>query len=489
MAVLALVSILLIGVATASLSDRPPDSNWAWPVIALSAVWLIAYAVSAHLFFRTSYLFTSAYVVCLVVFHLGLLAQYTAAGIDVREWAAVDVRWMSNAAWYTLIALGSLGLGFSGSCLWRRKSREDYLGIDAGTRAQQNLSRVRNLGYGLAIASALLLLVAVVQLGNILQYTRFELFYLVADTRTIGVFTMFAPSAALALVLTAQTKTQRRYGYAIGVVMLVLLLASGYRSVALFPLLVGIVIWVKLGRRVPTGIAIAVMFAVLFVIPVAGYLRSLGPYDRLTIEDFVKSTSQASVRDAFASMGSALGILATTLEAIPADEQYRQGRSYLTYVRSALPNLGSKMDQSNSRAEIYQAMQVNQEARLRLPPSDWASLKLIPTAFLQGHGTGFSAIAEPYFNFGYAGVLIFFIALGVFLGRFDQVPLALNFRWLSFSILFYWNLLVTVRNDFGVFTKPAVFTLICLGLWVAVRRFVPVQWLQVRTAHNATQRL
>lgn len=487
--VLAVVSIVIAGIATIALSDRSPGVGWAWPIIAVSTVWLIVYGISAHLYFRTSYLFTSAYVMSLVVFHLGLLGQYTVAGIDSPGWSGLDVRWLSNAGWYTVIALASLGLGFSAACLLSRKARERHRVADVGVYASTNLSRVRNLGYGLALASGLLVLLAIAQLGNILKYTRFELFYLVADTRSIGVFTMFAPSAALAMVLTAQTKTQRRFGYLFAIAMLGILLLSGYRSVALFPLLAGIVVWVKLGRRIPVGIAVAVLFSVLFIIPIAGYLRSLGPYDRLTLQDFIESTNKASVGDAFASMGSALGILATTIESIPKDEQYRYGRSYVSHLQSALPNLGFTMDLSNSRAEIYQAMQLNREARLRLAPSDWASLVIIPTAFLQGHGVGFSAIAEPYLNFGYAGVVVFFVLLGIFLARFDQVPLLLSYRWLTFATIFFWNMLVTVRNDFGVFTKPAIFTAICLGLWIAVRRFVPVPWLQGRNPQNATLHL
>ena len=34
-------------------------------------------------------------------------------------------------------------------------------------------------------------------------------------------------------------------------------------------------------------------------------------------------------------------------------------------------------------------------------------------------------------------------------------------------------ILVTVRNDFANFTKPAAFMLIILGIWLVVRRFTP----------------
>jgi oligosaccharide repeat unit polymerase len=97
----------------------------------------------------------------------------------------------------------------------------------------------------------------------------------------------------------------------------------------------------------------------------------------------------------------------------------------------------------------------------------------MPESFLAGAGTGYSAVAEPYFSFGLLGVVAWFLILGAFLARMDLANLKLSYHWLVFAAFFYWHLLVTCRNSFGVFTKPSALILFVLGIWLLVRRFTP----------------
>ena len=112
------------------------------------------------------------------------------------------------------------------------------------------------------------------------------------------------------------------------------------------------------------------------------------------------------------------------------------------------------------------------EGLLRLSPSRWASFRAfgIITA-LPGHGVGFSGVAEPYFNFGYICVVLFFVGLGVMSGRLDSLNILLNYPWLLITSLTLWHFVVTVRNDFQNFTKPAAFTLMIAAIWLFVGRF------------------
>ena len=68
-------------------------------------------------------------------------------------------------------------------------------------------------------------------------------------------------------------------------------------------------------------------------------------------------------------------------------------------------------------------------------------------------------------DFNLIGILVFFIAMGVFLGRIECIPLLLHRNWFLFASMIFWHLLPTVRNGLAVFTKPAVFTLIVLLIW------------------------
>ena len=60
-----------------------------------------------------------------------------------------------------------------------------------------------------------------------------------------------------------------------------------------------------------------------------------------------------------------------------------------------------------------------------------------------------------------------------FLARMDCNDLSLEYPWLLFASIFYWQLVVTVRNDFGNFTNAASFTAISLGVWLLFRRLTP----------------
>jgi membrane protein implicated in regulation of membrane protease activity len=70
-------------------------------------------------------------------------------------------------------------------------------------------------------------------------------------------------------------------------------------------------------------------------------------------------------------------------------------------------------------------------------------------------------------------VVFFFLLLGAFLCSLELRSLVLDRQWLLFAVIAYWHLLPTVRNGFAVFTKPAVFTLMAVLLWLLFRRFVP----------------
>jgi oligosaccharide repeat unit polymerase len=332
---------------------------------------------------------------------------------------------------------------------------------------------LRNLATGLVIASAVALAIVILRFGNVLAYSRFALFFQSGDPRFLSLFFFLAPSAALALVTTARTPTQKRASYVFGACILLVALLSGNRSWALFPLLVGAVLWVKLGRRIPLIVALSASAGILLLIPTISMVRNLGTYEQLSLKDFELSQQQSSILDALTEMGSTLNALAVTVQYIPDEEPYRFGQPLYQYLKMAIPNFGLSASLEYDREVLYQRLISDPSADLELQPGDWASWKIIPGSFVAGAGTGFSGIADPYFSFGYAGVCVWFIVLGAFLAKMDMVDIRLNYKWLIFSSLFYWHLLVSCRNTLGIFTKPASLVLCVLAIWIAVRNFLP----------------
>jgi O-antigen polysaccharide polymerase Wzy len=454
-------------------SDFSSSDNWAPFVASVSALWLVAWVASTWVFFGTPYLFASAYVMAIAVFHLGLLIPYGFGIVDVLNWAGEGGRWIRVASWYTALAFGVFGAAFAVHCL-RHKPRRP--GMDVRDRAQLidgNLAKLRNLSVGLALGACASLIIATLSLGNLLAYTRFDLFFRVSDPRFLSLFFFLAPTAAIGLVVTARTKPQRLGSYLFAAVMLLVALLSGNRSWALFPLLAGVIVWVKLGRRIPMTVAASVIAGVLIAIPIVATLRTLGTYEDISLKAIQASKQDAAVIDALFEMGSTLGTLAVTLEHIPEDEPYRLGRPYLIYLRQAIPNIGMTASREYARDTVYQKIMSDPKAVIEMDPADWTSWKVIPESFLSGAGTGYSAVAEPYYSFGPIGLVVWFVAVGLFLARMDLLDIRLHYRWLVFATFFFWSLPVTCRNSFGVFTKPGALILAVIGIWLLVRGLTP----------------
>jgi hypothetical protein len=100
-----------------------------------------------------------------------------------------------------------------------------------------------------------------------------------------------------------------------------------------------------------------------------------------------------------------------------------------------------------------------------MAPADWITFRLNRWKFDNGQGVGFSAIAEPYLNFGTFGVIAYFVLLGVVLAQIDKINvIARPYMYLLLATS-YWPFLRTVRNDFGNFSKPFAFIIIILLIW------------------------
>ncbi|MBW7881854.1 MAG: O-antigen polysaccharide polymerase Wzy [Caldilineaceae bacterium] len=467
-----------IAVALLALGTIPSDdaaltgATFAPSIVAL--IWLACYLVAAYFAFGTPYLFASAYIVSLFVFHFGLLIQDGFGIIRVTNWISGPISpWAVRAGWYTNLALACTGIGFALSNLTARTRRLPVPQV-AQAIAVRNFGWLRHQGMGLLLAAFVLFTLTIATQGNIFALTRLTLFHL-SDTRFISVFSMISPGAATALLISARTKRQRLLAYAVTGFVLLFFLGSGQRSTALFPLLVGVVIWAKTGRRINPVIAAVVLFSTLLIIPMVGYLRTLGTYGEIANSDaFFQATKYADLGRSFQEMGGSIGPLIYTLMLIPADESYRYGNTYWKDLLDLIPNIGLTPDASTARetAEKNLRSGPTREALHAMTPGDWASYHIIPDQFSSGGGAGFSGVAEPYFNFGLPGVLVYFVLLGFFLGKFERVTLPLQPYWLLFAAVIYWHLLPTVRNDYSVFLKPAAFTLIILGIWKLVGRII-----------------
>lgn len=144
----------------------------------------------------------------------------------------------------------------------------------------------------------------------------------------------------------------------------------------------------------------------------------------------VQFANNAAV-EAIAEMGWTQFCLIESMKFVPADEDYRYGRSYLYAFTTIIPNLG-----------FWEYHPAKLESNL----GEWLTNKL-GTNF----GTGFSMCAEAWVNFGNLGFLLFYLwgfALASIFGKIDISIKNNNLAMLAFLLIIFWFSLTIPRNSF-----------------------------------------
>jgi oligosaccharide repeat unit polymerase len=463
--ILLTVSLLFsLGSAMMLWDTSIPTRSWPTYVSIAAITWMGCYALTVWSCDRHLYTFANAYVLVLSIFHLGLIIP---AGLG---WIHVDLGfqigpWLARAGWCAVLALACFGVGVS---LARIRLPRNAHVHPLKERPKKDKSILRQTfldGIGLLIFSFFLFAYAWYSYGNLLKYTRADFYHGVAgaDPRGLGVFLMVFPSALLMLVIGAANAREKAAAWLIVLVGMVVLLFSGYRSAALFPLLAGIIIWVKTGRRFSAITALLSLLAVLYLIPTIGHLRSTGAYEKIGTASIAASFKEAGMDKAFIEMGGTAGVLAHIIRLVPREDSYRYGATYLKAIIEGFPNLTLKL--GRSEREMNPSLAKRGDSAESLKPAQWITYRVAPEKFEKGEGVGFSGIGEAYLNFGFFGVMLFFILLGYALARIDLEELVYRPNLMLFATAMFWPLLKTVRNDSVNFFKPAIFTLIAVLAW------------------------
>jgi oligosaccharide repeat unit polymerase len=435
----------------------------------VSAGCLIWYAIFATTCIRrlgSAYSFANIYIICLGLFHLGLIVP---VGLGIFNIPPITQDpWYERAGWYTALTLGCFGAGFALSL--RSTSRRATSALpDIGAR--RTLDAMRSYGIGLLVAAAVSVVLIISQLGNVFQYARLDLFSGAGDVRGFSLFTFTFPSAAILLLIGARSSTQYAFAALLCAVGFVVFMVTGYRTFALFPLLAGAVIWRRTGRKIPAGLAVVGAVFVMVAIPAILELRtSTARFSSISAQSVGSAFGKANAADTFKELGSSVGVLAKALELVPAADPYRYGMSYVQAAAEMVPNLSTK-NRRWDRDVILSKSGADRDDALRSSElSTWITYHILgDISFSLGYGAGFTAIGEPYVNFGMLGVVVYFGVLGFMLGRLDQKPLLEHPGWLLFACVAFWHFTNTVRNDMPNFTKPLAFIYVCLFIWRAAQ--------------------
>jgi hypothetical protein len=287
---------------------------------------------------------------------------------------------------------------------------------------QRELFRV---GVAVAAIGAGLLWTGAVQLGVLSSgYNAYFERALSEDVRLFGFGFMLFPIGLLIAAVGATRREMTPLGVAVVVVLGPLFLA-GFRGPTIVQVAALLAVWARKDRRVARRVAIGVCAAAILLVPAVRVSRDLGE----GISPGVRTLDPVQV---LLETGGSLHPLVVTAERIESGkEEPWFGRSYLMAAARVIPNVAVRRDTPGART---------------LTPSAWATMHGDPWAFDHGGGIGFSGVAEPYLNFGIAGVVAFFFLLGLLTHVWERSLGGSAFR-AAIGAASFGFLLWTVRND------------------------------------------
>lgn len=454
-----------------------------WVCIAIAAVWRSQFRASDSeaVFLAASMLLmclaTSRYVVglpyisgpmmylgLLGLFHLGLVVPWALFHYDISKaswFAPSDIARVMSLIIYALVAYQ---FGILAAFYMRQSSKPEPNTSPASFNARDLLAS----GSALFFLGALMFVLGLIGLDptGYLQLRYSETFRLMAesDPRFFGTGIMLA-AIGLSVAAAGASKRQFRFVFPMAGIWALMLMYWGFRGPALLAGVIVCAVAVKKDIRFPRSFPWLIAGALLLVLPMIRVAREEPPAERLSGYSF----GDINLFDAPAEMGASIRPLMETV-AIVGPANYWWGRTYWLGIREVVPNLALKWQSADT------------ESAQDLPPNLWITSISDPWLYENSGGIGFSAIAEPYMNFGTAGVVVYFFLIAFLLMKLDQAALR-NCYALAAWALILGPLLWTTRNDSSNFFRPAVWGL----LFVAGVRIISGGYRLIRRSSNESK--
>jgi oligosaccharide repeat unit polymerase len=310
-------------------------------------------------------------------------------------------------------------------------------------------SKVFKVGSSLFLLGSAMFVIGLVRLGSVgydrLTYSETFRLRAESDPRFFGMGITIA-LIGLSLAAAGGSKQQMRITYVYTGFWFLTFFYLGFRSPAITAALLVFAVASKKGVRWPRWAPLVAGLILLIAIPVVRVIRE-EPLDERSLSN---SLHEMSILDGPAEMGSALRPLTETLDLI-GPGNYRYGMTYLRATKGILPNLALRWEAPAT------------ESIDDLSPGHWVTAIVDPWAYKNHGGMGFSGVAEPYMNFGIAGVVVYFFLLAILLVRLEQISIRSSYSLAMWALL-VGPLMWTIRNDFKEFFRPAVWGLLCLGV-------------------------
>ena len=421
---------------------RLSDSTMA---LTAGALLLVSLAVSRYVLRLSFTAGPMLYLALLGLFHLGLVVPWALGIYDISRIPWFDPHGLSHAL--TLIIYSILCFQFGVFVAFGARGRKEESFNKDGSNLED--TKIFAVGILIFVTAAIMFVAGLIQLDPLGYYriTYSEIFRLQAETDPrffgSGITVGFI---GLCLTVAGASKRQLRVAFLCTGIWVLALFYVGFRGPALIAGLIVYAVALKKKMKFPRWFPWVAAALLLVAVPVERLVRDEPLNDR----SFSMTFREINPLDAPAEMGTSIRPLVETADII-GPGNYRHGKTYLVGLEGILPNLSVRWEPGST------------ESIDNLPPSHWITAVVEPWSYRNYGGLGFSAVAEPYMNFGTAGVIIFFLLLAFLLVQLERVSIRSSHALASWALVLG-SLLWTTRNDFSSFFRPAVWGLLCLGL-------------------------
>jgi oligosaccharide repeat unit polymerase len=414
-----------------------------------------AASVTAGLLFFASLLFSRymlripwasgamVYLLLLGLFHLGLVVPWALGVYDISRAPTFVPQGLSRSIALIDYALIAFDVGLI-LAIYVSKLQPNVLRQTTNDPESHEVYTAGCLLLGAGITMFMVGLIGLDPLGYF-RLTYSETFRLRAESDP----RLFGSGITIAFIglSIAAAGASRRYFRVVatgGALWLTGLVYWGFRGPALIAVIIVYIIARKKGVTIPGWAPLSAVVAVLLILPVLRTAREAPLNERfaqLSFRDF-------NLLDSPAEMGMSIRPLVETIDLV-GPKNYRYGRTYWIGILGIVPNLALRWENSSTQREED------------LPPNHWITVVVEPWTYKNYGGMGFSAIAEPYMNFGVGGVIVYFVLLSCFLVWLEQLSVRNSYALAAWALVLG-PLLWTTRNDFSNFFRSAAWGLLTL---------------------------
>jgi oligosaccharide repeat unit polymerase len=423
---------------------------------------LIPFFVTRNSPLAGSFCFPNIFVVLLALFHIGYYIPVRLGLVDGLDYMpSVDSRTGDLAMILYCCALVSFSIGV---CVGVLGSRSHAVRLPSLDRSRIRRARaITWAGASIIVLVLFLFLVFLTQTESIskiltLSYADYWDFLTYEDPRFLMTFVQFMPIGLLLVYVGCWSRGVPRqkliYLHIASALYILWLVLIGARGPAFLSAVAILYVRHLCYRRVSNRTVLAVAVAFLFLVPIVASYRNSPTSERAA------ALKQADLNplSGILEMGGTYRTLYAFSEIFGSGQTpLMMGASYVKAGQHLLPNLGTHKD--SSYASGYYRSTV------------WITDVIDPLLAAQNVGAGSTGIGEPYANFGFLGVVLFFLLLGFALTALEIYSLVAR-SILSTAILAATFIPVNwyVRDDVYGTARPVVW---CLAIIASVYFLVP----------------